>query len=454
MTATFFALGLVIGSFLNVCIHRMQRDESLVKPRSRCPRCKKPIAAYDNIPILSWVLLGGKCRHCAKSISPRYPAVELLTGLVFAGLCRRWEEAPLFAAAAAAASSALLVVAFIDWDTFLIPDVLSYGLSVAGVLASPLNPLLGDGALPRLGGSVVGALAGFLICWGVAAFGGWVFQKEAMGGGDVKLLAGVGAWTGALGAFDCLVVASLLGSLYGGFLLLTRRLKRQDPIPFGPFLSAAAIVNFFYLVPFGFPFSSPAFAEDEPPAVVLKLLGAATYKQAHDDRFREDLDLKGRRLDPGDELRTLNGALAHIALPMGAVALVGPASTVGFDRDAPHAQAAVLEGEALFALPNPLDKGWHLTVRTRAAIATAEKGVFRVKAQDDRSTLFTGLRGSLRVRAEGKTVRVRAGEELRVVYGEPPGKPRPAQAPLVSTRAFAIDGSLSGAERAWEHLGD
>ncbi|MBI5200540.1 MAG: prepilin peptidase, partial [Elusimicrobia bacterium] len=278
MTGLFLAFGLVVGSFLNVCIPRMQRDESLIHPRSRCPRCKKPIAAYDNVPVLSWILLGGKCRHCGKAISARYPAVELLTGLIFAGLAWRWPEAPAFAASAAAASAALLVVAFIDWDTFLIPDVLSYGLSVTGILASPLNPLLGEGPLARLGLSGLGAIAGFLICWGVAAFGEWVFVKEAMGGGDVKLLAGVGAWSGALGAFDCLIVASLLGSLYGGWLLLRRRLKRQEPIPFGPFLSAAAIVNFFYLLPFGFPFETPAAAHDEPPAIVAKVLGVATYK--------------------------------------------------------------------------------------------------------------------------------------------------------------------------------
>lgn len=251
----FFLLGLIIGSFLNVCIHRMPRDESLLRPPSHCPRCKKPVAPYDNVPVLSFLWLGGRCRHCRKPISPRYPAVELLTGLVFAGLCWRWQGQPGWALAASAASAALLAIAFIDWDTFLIPDVLSLGLVAAGLLASPLNPILGDGLLARAGFSLGGAAVGFGLCYGVAVFGEWVFKKEAMGGGDVKLLAGVGAWSGALGAIDCLVVASLLGSLYGGALLLRRRLKRQDPIPFGPFLSAAAVFNFFYLLPFGFPFT-------------------------------------------------------------------------------------------------------------------------------------------------------------------------------------------------------
>ncbi|MBI4425897.1 MAG: prepilin peptidase [Elusimicrobia bacterium] len=249
------AFGLVLGSFLNVCIHRLPNDESLVRPRSRCPRCQRPIAAYDNVPIVSFLLLRGRCRRCRAPISWRYPLVEALTGAVFAGLAARWPYDPAFVVAAWAAAAALIVVAFIDWDTFLIPDALSYGLTAAGLLASPLNPLLGDGSLERAGASVLGAAAGFGICWGVAALGEAVFKKEAMGGGDVKLLAGIGAWSGALGAFDCLVLASLFGSLYGGTLLLRARLKRQDPIPFGPFLSAAAIANFFYLLPFGFPFA-------------------------------------------------------------------------------------------------------------------------------------------------------------------------------------------------------
>lgn len=251
----FFVLGLVIGSFLNVCIHRLPLDESLWSPPSRCPRCKRPVAPYDNVPVLSYLWLRGRCRECHRRISARYPAVELLTGALFAALSWRWAWQPAWALAACLATAALLVIAFIDWDTFLIPDVLSLGLAATGPLVAPLNPLLSGGPLERMGWSLAGAAVGFALCWGVAAFGEWVFKKEAMGGGDVKLLAGVGAWSGILGALDCLVVASLLGSIYGGALLLSRRLKRQDPIPFGPFLSAAAAWNFFYLLPFGFPFN-------------------------------------------------------------------------------------------------------------------------------------------------------------------------------------------------------
>ncbi|MBI4345542.1 MAG: prepilin peptidase [Elusimicrobia bacterium] len=450
MTPIFLLFGLVVGSFLNVCIHRMQRDESLVHPRSRCPRCKKPIAWYDNVPILSWILLGGRCRHCRKPISARYPLIELLTGTLFAALAWRWEGQPLWAAAAAAACGALVVVAFIDWDTFLIPDVLSVGLAVGGVLVSPINPILGGSAAARIPAALVGAAAGFALCWGIAAFGEWVFKKEAMGGGDIKLLAGVGAWTGALGAFDCLIVASLLGSLYGGALLARRKVKRQDPIPFGPFLSAAAVANFFYVLPFGFPFDTPAFAADEPPAAILRTMGGPAFRQAGGDRFVEKLDLDGRRMDPGDELKTPSWGRAHVALPLGVVGLVAPAATFGFDRGGTDAQAAVLEGEALFALARPFDKKWRFSVRTPAAVATSRHGVFRVRYAADRSTLVTVLRGSARVRAEGRSVRVDEGREALVRWGETPLAAKPFEPASVSTATFAIDDSLSGGESAWE----
>ncbi len=247
-------LGLILGSFLNVCIHRLPQEQSLWRPGSHCPKCGHPVAFYDNIPVLSFLWLGGRCRHCGSRISARYPAVELLTAALFSLLYWRWQGRPEWALASWLAAGILIAVAFIDWDTFLIPDILSYGLLASGLLLSPINPLLGEGPWWRLGQSAAGAALGFALCWGTAELGEAAFKKEAMGGGDIKLLAGVGAWSGALGAFDCLVVASLLGSVYGGALLLRGSLRREDPIPFGPFLSAAAILNFFWLMPFGFPF--------------------------------------------------------------------------------------------------------------------------------------------------------------------------------------------------------
>lgn len=251
MTIILLFLGLIIGSFLNVVIRRLPLEEPIATGRSHCPVCHHLIYWYDNIPLLSFALLRGRCRHCRKPIAWHYPAVELLTGLLFVALGWRWQAQGLWVFAPAAASAALLAVAFIDWDTFLIPDVLSLSLLAAGLLLSFWNPyFMGGGVGTRLLKSLGGALFGFSICWAVALFGRWIFKKEAMGGGDIKLLAGVGAWTGFRGALDCLIFASFLGSVYGLSLIFRGRLKRQDPIPFGPFLSAAAIFNLFYIFPF------------------------------------------------------------------------------------------------------------------------------------------------------------------------------------------------------------
>lgn len=250
-----FWLGASIGSFLNVVIYRLPREESVVRPRSRCPRCGKMIRWYDNIPVASWLWLRGRCRACRGRISPRYPLVEAAMGALAAGLWARWPQLPLWAAAAGVCSAFLLAIALIDWDTFLIPDELSLGLLAAGLAASPLNPYFTRGHWwrPPLS-SLEGAAVGFLVCLAVAELGERLFGKEAMGGGDVKLLAAVGAWTGGVGAFDCLMVASLLGSVYGIGLMLRGKARRSDPIPFGPFLSAAAVFNLFLLLPLGFPF--------------------------------------------------------------------------------------------------------------------------------------------------------------------------------------------------------
>lgn len=253
-TAIAFVYGSVYGSFLNVVVHRLPREESLVRPRSRCPRCHKPIAWHDNVPILSWLILGGRCRHCRRPISARYPAIEAATGLLAAALQRRWPADPAWAAGAVLACGGLLAVALIDWETFLIPDELSLGLLAGGLLFSPWNPYFAGGE--RWSPSWLalrGSLCGFAMAWAIAVIGETLFKKEALGGGDVKLLAGVGAWAGAAGAFDCLMLGSLAGSVYGLRLLMTGKATRSDPIPFGPFLAAGAVFNFFVLLPLGWP---------------------------------------------------------------------------------------------------------------------------------------------------------------------------------------------------------
>jgi leader peptidase (prepilin peptidase) / N-methyltransferase len=249
-------LGGCLGSFANVLIYRLPKDESIVTPRSRCPKCKKMIAAYDNIPVLSWIVLRGRCRHCRVKISARYPVIEAVMAALGLALWRRWNAVdPVWAGLTIVAACMLLAITMIDWDTFLIPDELSLGLLALGLATAPLNPLFrGPNVALAYAWSLWGGLAGFALCYGIAAAGEKIFGQEAMGGGDIKLLAAVGAWSGAVGAFDCLMIGSLLGSFYGLGLMLRGKVKRSDPIPFGPFLSVGAVVNLFVILPLGFPF--------------------------------------------------------------------------------------------------------------------------------------------------------------------------------------------------------
>ena len=249
------ALGACLGSFANVVIYRLPKEQSLVWPPSRCPKCARPISWYDNVPVLSWLVLRGRCRGCRKPISPRYPAVEALVAALAALLWRRYGAlGPAWPALATAAATALVCVTLIDWDTFLIPDELSLGLLLLGVVAATLNPLYKNGPswMPFLY-ALRGAAVGFALCYGVAVLGEAAFGKEAMGGGDIKLLAAVGAWSGGIGAYDCLMLGSVLGAFYGLALMRRGKLKRSDPIPFGPFLSAGAIFNLFLVLPLGWP---------------------------------------------------------------------------------------------------------------------------------------------------------------------------------------------------------
>jgi leader peptidase (prepilin peptidase)/N-methyltransferase len=250
-----FCLGACLGSFINVLAWRLPREESVVSPGSHCPRCGRAIAPYDNIPVLSWLLLRGRCRRCRKPIPVRYLVVELVMAALSLAVWLRWEDQPLWAACAVLACADLLAISLIDWDTGYIPDLLSFALIAGGILSAPLNPLLGQKAWYWAAvSSSIGAAAGFLMCWGTAAAGRRIFGKEAMGGGDLILLAGIGAWSGWIGAYDSLLVGSLLGSVYGVGRVLKGELRMADPVPFGPFLAAGAVFNFFVLLPLGFPF--------------------------------------------------------------------------------------------------------------------------------------------------------------------------------------------------------
>lgn len=231
-------LGAVVGSFLNVCIRRIPRDESIVLPASHCPHCGQPIRPYDNFPILSFLWLRGRCRACAAPISWRYPIVEALTALLFVAL--EWEFGLNLAwAIQAAFVAALIVVTFIDLEHQIIPDV----ISLPGILIGLSLSLAGLG--PHWTDSLAGVLLGGGFLWGIAAGYYALAGREGMGGGDIKLLAMIGAFQGWASVLLVLLLSSTLGSLIGGVVLLGRG-DAREPIPFGPFLVGGALVSMFW----------------------------------------------------------------------------------------------------------------------------------------------------------------------------------------------------------------
>ena len=253
-----FWLGASVGSFLNVCIYRLPEDESVVRPASRCPGCRTPIAWYDNVPIVSWLALRGRCRRCEIAIAARYPFVEAATGGL--AVLALWQLGPTVAAAVAFCfTAALLMITFIDFDHFFIPDE----VSLPGVLVG-----LGLSALPGgigLANAAIGAALGGGLLWLVA----WSYEHttgtEGMGLGDVKLLAMIGAVLGWQAIPVVLILASTSGSLAGVLVIFgargrrglarvrrrlgwkavlpfVRRAARKTAIPFGPFLALGAVV--------------------------------------------------------------------------------------------------------------------------------------------------------------------------------------------------------------------
>ena len=242
-----FIFGSLIGSFLNVCIYRIPRGLSIVWPSSQCPSCSRPIRAWDNIPILSFLILGGKCRNCKAKIPFRYPLVETLNAFFFVFLFWRFGPEWDFLVYAVFCS-ALIVITFIDLDFQIIPDRITLPGIPLGLLAGSL--LLPDPFLRAepLGwkGSLIGALSGFLFYYFVAVAGEKVFKKEAMGGGDIKMMAMVGGFLGWKGIILTTFLGSLFGSVIGIFMIIFRGRERGSLIPFGPFLALGAVVSLFF----------------------------------------------------------------------------------------------------------------------------------------------------------------------------------------------------------------
>ena len=239
-----FLFGICIGSFLNVCIYRMGREESIVQPASHCPNCQKPILWQDNIPLLSYILLRGKCRSCGKKISFRYFSIELLTGLLFLALYHRFGATPV-TLIYCALTAGLIVATFVDIDFQIIPDEISVGGIVLGIILSVLFPAI-HGRLNHLLGfrdALLGILVGGGVLWILGCIGDFIFKKESMGGGDIKLLAMIGAFLGWKIALLSLPLASLVGAVVG---VIIKVRTKQSVIAFGPYLALGALVGLFW----------------------------------------------------------------------------------------------------------------------------------------------------------------------------------------------------------------
>ncbi len=260
-TSALTILGLMVGSFLNVVIHRlpqmMEREwraqcadldgkavepaapYNLLVPRSACPHCRHPISALENIPVISYLLLRGKCKGCGAPIAMRYPVVEAASGLL-SGYAAWHFGFGLEAFAALLFIWSMLALTFIDFDTQLLPDDITLPLLWMGLLFNL------SGVFVELNGAVIGALAGYLTLWGVY----WLFKlitgKEGMGYGDFKLLAAIGAWLGWQMLPLVILLSSLVGAVAGVTLIVAARHGRNVPIPFGPYLAGGGLIALFW----------------------------------------------------------------------------------------------------------------------------------------------------------------------------------------------------------------
>lgn len=242
--ANLFAVlfGLVIGSFVNVLVARLPHKQSVVKPRSRCPSCGAGIAWYDNIPVVSYLLLRGRCRSCEAKISIRYPTIELLTALLFLAANVRFGWSATLLVRDWPFLAILVAVTFIDLEHRIIPDVLSLSGLVLGLATSWLDPALGVGL--SFAGAGIGFALFYLLAWGYYKVTG----RSGLGGGDIKLLAMMGAFVGPQGVFVTILFSSVFGSLVGiGWALATRKKEMMTfAIPYGPFLVLGGM--YYYLL--------------------------------------------------------------------------------------------------------------------------------------------------------------------------------------------------------------
>jgi leader peptidase (prepilin peptidase)/N-methyltransferase len=253
--AAAFLLGLLVGSFLNVCIHRLPKDESVIRPRSRCPHCGQPIRWYDNIPVLSFLILAGRCRDCGGAISFLYPTVELVTGFLFAVLAADL-GLTVTALKHAIFVSLMLVLAFADLNDRILPDEITLGGAASGLLFSLIHPLeagLASLLLSAFGWrlsawfssaaeSLLGAAVAAAVLYAIAELYYRIRFREGMGLGDVKMMALIGAFLGLRKAFLTVLLASVLGAALGLVFIVLFRKTMTYQLPFGTFLAFASIL--------------------------------------------------------------------------------------------------------------------------------------------------------------------------------------------------------------------
>lgn len=252
MSLFMFILGAIVGSFLNVCIVRMPHEKSVVTPRSHCVHCKKQLLWYDNIPFVSYILLKGRCRFCGEKISPRYFFVELVTAVTFVAFYQCYGLSALLPAYLTMVCG-FIVATFVDFEHRIIPDEISVGGMAAGLLFSLFVPQLhnvasGGGTvievhLKSLGLSVLGGLAGGGAIYAMGLLGDFLFKKESMGGGDVKLMAMVGAFLGWKLAILTFFLAPFFGAIYG---IVEKIRTKETAIAYGPFLVGGALISLFW----------------------------------------------------------------------------------------------------------------------------------------------------------------------------------------------------------------
>src|SRR4030043_317985 len=231
--------GAILGSFLNVCIYRLPKEESIVWPGSHCPHCKNSIKFYDNIPLISYLLLRGKCRYCKGPISAQYPLVEGITALSSLVLFMRFGPSLAYITYFAFVA-ALMVITVIDLYHQIIPDVISLPGIGVGLLASLIISQI------TFFNSLIGVLLGGGSLFLVATLYQWLFKREGMGGGDVKLLAMIGAFLGWKAVILTILLGSLVGSITGIIIIILKGKDFKYAIPFGPFLSLGAVISLFY----------------------------------------------------------------------------------------------------------------------------------------------------------------------------------------------------------------